>query len=108
MNKLSELFNVNHFIVCQGKIRLSISLVYMERFKLMLIQLIFCSFLYYVVNPHVVPFLQENLIPSPVSRLARWFLFLAISELQHRMNQVSIIFILLNFDFIYFATNIII
>ncbi|RGB35174.1 acyl transferase/acyl hydrolase/lysophospholipase [Rhizophagus diaphanus] len=58
MNKLSELFNVNHFIVCQ-------------------------------VNPHVVPFLQENLIPSPVSRLARWLLFLAISELQHRMNQLS-------------------
>ncbi|RIA96845.1 acyl transferase/acyl hydrolase/lysophospholipase [Glomus cerebriforme] len=58
MNKLSELFNVNHFIVCQ-------------------------------VNPHVVPFLQENLIPSPVSELARRFLFLAISELQHRMNQLS-------------------
>ncbi|CAG8589633.1 2158_t:CDS:10, partial [Funneliformis mosseae] len=56
MNKLSELFNVNHFIVCQ-------------------------------VNPHVVPFMQKNLIPSPISRLAGWFLFLAISELQHRMNQ---------------------
>lgn len=42
------------------------------------------------MNPHVVPFLQENLIPSPVSRLARWLLFLAISELQHRMNQVSV------------------
>ncbi|CAG8767450.1 10105_t:CDS:2, partial [Funneliformis caledonium] len=58
MNKLSELFNVNHFIVCQ-------------------------------VNPHVVPFMQKNLIPSPISRLAGWFLFLAISELQHRMNQLS-------------------
>jgi len=58
MNKLSELFNVNHFIVCQ-------------------------------VNPHVVPFLQKNLIPSPVSRLVGLFLFLAISELQHRMNQLS-------------------
>ncbi|CAJ0845998.1 10160_t:CDS:10 [Entrophospora sp. SA101] len=58
MNKLSELFNVNHFIVCQ-------------------------------VNPHVVPFLQKKLIASPISRAIKWFLCFAISELQHRMNQLS-------------------
>jgi len=58
MNKLSELFNVNHFIVCQ-------------------------------VNPHVVPFLDKKLIPSPITKLVNWFLFLATSELQHRMNQLS-------------------
>ncbi|KAF0501202.1 patatin-domain-containing protein [Gigaspora margarita] len=58
MNRLSELFNVNHFIVCQ-------------------------------VNPHVVPFLHKNLIPSTVSRLVGWFLFFAISELEHRLTQLS-------------------
>ncbi|KAG9294700.1 hypothetical protein G9A89_008179 [Geosiphon pyriformis] len=58
MNKLSELFNVNHFIVCQ-------------------------------VNPHVIPFLQTNLIPSAINRIVGWFLFLAISELQHRLTQLS-------------------
>nr|CAG8592636.1 13532_t:CDS:10 [Entrophospora candida] len=41
------------------------------------------------VNPHVVPFLDKKLIPSPISRLVNWFLFLATSELQHRMNQLS-------------------
>ncbi|CAG8737543.1 3182_t:CDS:10, partial [Dentiscutata erythropus] len=58
MNRLSELFNVNHFIVCQ-------------------------------VNPHVVPFLQKKLIPSPVSRLIGWCLLFAISELEHRLTQLS-------------------
>ncbi|RHZ45277.1 hypothetical protein Glove_682g52 [Diversispora epigaea] len=57
MNKISELFNVNHFIVCQ-------------------------------VNPHVVPFLETKLIPSPISRVIGWFLFLAFSELQHRLDQL--------------------
>ncbi|CAG8433676.1 10403_t:CDS:10 [Diversispora eburnea] len=55
MNKISELFNVNHFIV---------------------------------LNPHVVPFLETKLIPSPISRVIGWFLFLAFSELQHRLNQL--------------------
>ncbi|CAG8459034.1 12984_t:CDS:10 [Ambispora leptoticha] len=58
MNKLSELFNVNHFIVCQ-------------------------------VNPHVIPFLQTSLIPSFINRFVSWLLFLAISELQHRLTQLS-------------------
>ncbi|CAG8433687.1 11265_t:CDS:10 [Ambispora gerdemannii] len=58
MNKLSELFNVNHFIVCQ-------------------------------VNPHVIPFLQTSLIPSFINRFVGWLLFLAISELQHRLMQLS-------------------
>uniref|UniRef100_A0A1D1Y645 Lipase 4 n=1 Tax=Anthurium amnicola TaxID=1678845 RepID=A0A1D1Y645_9ARAE len=58
MNKLSELFNVNHFIVSQ-------------------------------VNPHVVPFLQTKLIPSAINRMVSWFIFLAVSEIQHRLNQLS-------------------
>ncbi|CAH1757490.1 15814_t:CDS:10 [Entrophospora sp. SA101] len=41
------------------------------------------------VNPHVVPFLQKKLIASPISRAIKWFLCFAISELQHRMNQLS-------------------
>ncbi|KAF9951061.1 hypothetical protein BGZ65_006214, partial [Modicella reniformis] len=60
MNKLSELFNVNHFIVCQ-------------------------------VNPYVVPFLQNSLARSPTNRLLGWMLYQTRSELQHRMNQLSIL-----------------
>ncbi|CAG8681767.1 9162_t:CDS:10, partial [Acaulospora morrowiae] len=58
MKKLSELFNVNHFIVCQ-------------------------------VNPHVVPFLETKIIPSPISRFVGGLLNLATSELRHRLSQLS-------------------
>ncbi|KAF9169552.1 hypothetical protein BGX21_007715 [Mortierella sp. AD011] len=60
MNKLSELFNVNHFIVCQ-------------------------------VNPYIVPFLQNAIARSPANRVLDWALFQMRSELQHRMNQLSIL-----------------
>ncbi|KAF9366698.1 hypothetical protein BGX34_010373 [Mortierella sp. NVP85] len=60
MNKLSELFNVNHFIVCQ-------------------------------VNPYIVPFLQNSLARSPTNRVLGWILYQARSEIQHRMNQLSIL-----------------
>ncbi|KAF9098738.1 hypothetical protein BGX29_007460 [Mortierella sp. GBA35] len=60
MNKLSELFNVNHFIVCQ-------------------------------VNPYIVPFLHNSLARSPTNRVLGWMLYQARSELQHRMNQLSIL-----------------
>ncbi|KAG0060512.1 hypothetical protein BGZ89_012207 [Linnemannia elongata] len=60
MNKLSELFNVNHFIVCQ-------------------------------VNPYIVPFLHNSLARSPTNRVLGWILYQARSELQHRMNQLSIL-----------------
>ncbi|KAG0379888.1 hypothetical protein BGX24_011211 [Mortierella sp. AD032] len=60
MNKLSELFNVNHFIVCQ-------------------------------VNPYIVPFLHNSLARSPTNRVIGWMLYQARSELQHRMNQLSIL-----------------
>ncbi|KAF9898982.1 hypothetical protein BX616_003392 [Lobosporangium transversale] len=60
MNKLSELFNVNHFIVCQ-------------------------------VNPYIVPFLQNSLARSPTRRAFGWMLYQARSELQHRLNQMSIL-----------------
>ncbi|KAF9579636.1 hypothetical protein BGW38_004031 [Lunasporangiospora selenospora] len=60
MNKLSELFNVNHFIVCQ-------------------------------VNPYIVPFLQNSLARSPVNRALGWMLYQARSEIQHRLNQLSIL-----------------
>ncbi|KAG0002669.1 hypothetical protein BGZ80_009364 [Entomortierella chlamydospora] len=60
MNKLSELFNVNHFIVCQ-------------------------------VNPYIVPFLQNAIARSPANRVLDWVLFQMRSELQHRMNQLSIL-----------------
>ncbi|KAF8946135.1 hypothetical protein BGZ47_001205 [Haplosporangium gracile] len=60
MNKLSELFNVNHFIVCQ-------------------------------VNPYIVPFLHNSLARSPTNRVLGWILYQARSEVQHRMNQLSIL-----------------
>ncbi|KAF9354973.1 hypothetical protein BGX26_007134 [Mortierella sp. AD094] len=60
MNKLSELFNVNHFIVCQ-------------------------------VNPYIVPFLQNAIARSPTNRALDWAFFQVRSELQHRMNQLSIL-----------------
>ncbi|GJJ73529.1 TAG lipase / steryl ester hydrolase / phospholipase A2 / LPA acyltransferase [Entomortierella parvispora] len=60
MNKLSELFNVNHFIVCQ-------------------------------VNPYIVPFLQNSLARSPTNRVLGWLLYQARSELQHRMNQMTML-----------------
>ncbi|KAK3822233.1 MAG: hypothetical protein JOS17DRAFT_754163 [Linnemannia elongata] len=60
MNKLSELFNVNHFIVCQ-------------------------------VNPYIVPFLHNSLARSPTNRFLGWILYQARSEVQHRMNQLSIL-----------------
>ncbi|KAG0219392.1 acyl transferase/acyl hydrolase/lysophospholipase [Mortierella sp. GBAus27b] len=60
MNKLSELFNVNHFIVCQ-------------------------------VNPYIVPFLQNSLARSPTNRALGWVLYQIRSEMQHRMNQLSIL-----------------
>ncbi|KAG0360782.1 hypothetical protein BGZ54_009389 [Gamsiella multidivaricata] len=60
MNKLSELFNVNHFIVCQ-------------------------------VNPYIVPFLHNSLARSPTNRVVGWMLYQARFELQHRMNQMSIL-----------------
>ncbi|KAI8601247.1 acyl transferase/acyl hydrolase/lysophospholipase [Dissophora ornata] len=60
MNKLSELFNVNHFIVCQ-------------------------------VNPYIVPFLHNSLARSPSNRVVGWMLYQARSELQHRMNQLSLL-----------------
>ncbi|KAF9182646.1 hypothetical protein BGZ51_004532, partial [Haplosporangium sp. Z 767] len=60
MNKLSELFNVNHFIVCQ-------------------------------VNPYIVPFLQTSLARSPTNRILGWMLYQARSEMQHRLNQLSLL-----------------
>ncbi|KAG0250961.1 hypothetical protein DFQ27_009118 [Actinomortierella ambigua] len=60
MNKLSELFNVNHSIVCQ-------------------------------VNPYVVPFLQNALARSPANRVLGWMFHQAKSEIQHRLNQLSIL-----------------
>ncbi|KAG0019399.1 hypothetical protein BGZ81_009748 [Podila clonocystis] len=60
MNKLSELFNVNHFIVCQ-------------------------------VNPYIVPFLQYSMGRSPGNKVLKWVLHQSRSELQHRMNQLSLL-----------------
>ncbi|KAG9320408.1 hypothetical protein KVV02_008348 [Mortierella alpina] len=60
MNKLSELFNVNHFIVSQ-------------------------------MNPYIVPFLHNSLARSPTNRVIGWLLYQARSELQHRLNQVSLL-----------------
>ncbi|KAF9380529.1 hypothetical protein CPB97_008280 [Podila verticillata] len=60
MNKLSELFNVNHFIVCQ-------------------------------VNPYIVPFLQHSMGRSPANKVLKWVLHQSRSELQHRMNQLSLL-----------------
>ncbi|KAF9210560.1 hypothetical protein BGZ59_009287, partial [Podila verticillata] len=60
MNKLSELFNVNHFIVCQ-------------------------------VNPYIVPFLQYSMGRSPANKVLKWVLHQSRSELQHRMNQLSLL-----------------
>ncbi|KAG0207074.1 hypothetical protein BGX28_001617 [Mortierella sp. GBA30] len=60
MNKLSELFNVNHFIVCQ-------------------------------VNPYIVPFLHNSLARSPTNRVLGWLLYQARSEMQHRLNQLSLL-----------------
>ncbi|KAG0348132.1 hypothetical protein BG005_011724, partial [Podila minutissima] len=60
MNKLSELFNVNHFIVCQ-------------------------------VNPYIVPFLQYSMGRSPANKVLKWVLHQSRSELQHRMNQISLL-----------------
>ncbi|KAG0230565.1 hypothetical protein BGW42_000869 [Actinomortierella wolfii] len=60
MNRLAELFNVNHSIVCQ-------------------------------VNPYVVPFLQNALARSPANRILGWMFHQARSEIQHRLNQLSIL-----------------
>ncbi|KAF9949630.1 hypothetical protein BGZ72_008607 [Mortierella alpina] len=60
MNKLSELFNVNHFIVSQ-------------------------------VNPYIVPFLHNSLARSPTNRVIGWMLYQARSEMQHRLNQFSLL-----------------
>ncbi|KAF9972120.1 hypothetical protein BGZ73_004793 [Actinomortierella ambigua] len=60
VEKLSELFNVNHSIVCQ-------------------------------VNPYVVPFLQNALARSPANRFMGWMFNQARSEIQHRLNQLSIL-----------------
>ncbi|KAF9571910.1 hypothetical protein EC968_010563 [Mortierella alpina] len=60
MNKLSELFNVNHFIVSQ-------------------------------MNPYIVPFLHNSLARSPTNRVIGWMLYQARSEVQHRLNQLSLL-----------------
>ncbi|KAG0248541.1 hypothetical protein BG011_010168 [Mortierella polycephala] len=60
MNKLSELFNVNHFIVCQ-------------------------------VNPYIVPFLRNSLARSPTNRILGWMLYQTRSEMQLRLNQLSLL-----------------
>jgi len=97
MIKLSELFNVNHFIVCQG-IHLYISfcsvyyyfLDYSKRKKKFLKFNFNCCIM--LVNPHVVPFMKSNLLS--------WKAFKTIglllrSEIQHRANQVIVDHILI-------------
>ncbi|KAF9433989.1 hypothetical protein BGZ76_008730 [Entomortierella beljakovae] len=59
MNRLSELFNVNHFIVCQ-------------------------------VNPYIVPFLQVAMAKSTPNKMMGWLLYQTRTEVQHRLNQLSI------------------
>lgn len=59
MVRLSELFNVNHFLVSQ-------------------------------VNPHIIPFLTNQLptAPGPLSSLFASAGFLVKTELQHRLSQL--------------------
>ena len=71
MQRISELFGVNHFIVAQG--------------IFMLIK--FNSGI--LVNPHVIPFLNNsNQTPGFIGRMIGNLGQLAFSELEHRLAQV--------------------
>ncbi|RUS22447.1 hypothetical protein BC937DRAFT_89121 [Endogone sp. FLAS-F59071] len=46
--------------------------------------------IYFILNPHVIPFLQKSLTPSRLTELGGLALFLARSEIQHRCSQSSL------------------
>lgn len=72
MSRLSELFNVNHFIVCQG---LNEREILTRSHPLS-------------VNPHVVPFLTNTNVSTLSSRLFSTAFKLLKSEIQLRLRQL--------------------
>jgi TAG lipase/steryl ester hydrolase/phospholipase A2/LPA acyltransferase len=74
MSRLSELFNINHFIVSQGIVRYR-----------------YCDYsnVYYEVNPHVAPFFWYS---ESSSGFRASLFYLLKSEITHRITQVINLF----------------
>jgi hypothetical protein len=80
LQKISELFSVNHFIVAQCK-----------QYLLFSIQHLVIYITFDLVNPHVAPFLHKsNKKPSILRTCINFVLRLFKEEVQHRCSQVKI------------------
>lgn len=77
MTRLSELFNVNHFIVSQGKTKGTNNDSLCNQLTPL-----------FVVNPHVIPFLgtSDSFENETLFSRLRYCVF---SEFQHRINQLG-------------------
>lgn len=95
MSRLSELFNVNHFIVSQGnQIFLEEKIRKNEEFYAFFLSLSNLC----VVNPHVVPFVSSTRDAQSQTYLTRMKNFV-FSETSHRIRQVCYFYLLSYFCF---------